>query len=127
MPISPVFSIARDALLANEAALSVVGGNIANVDTDGYTRQIAQLVANPPASGGSSGNGVHVAAVTQVVDPLLVRRLLAAETDRSEANARRDQLSALSGVLNDLGSPSLSSALGGFLDAADALGRNPDG
>ena len=127
MPISPVFSIARDALLANEAALGVVGGNIANVDTAGYTRQVAELVADSPGSGAPGGDGVHVAGVTQVLDPLLARRLLAAETDRGEASTRRDQLSALSGLLSDLDAPSLSSALGGFLDAADALARNPEG
>jgi flagellar hook-associated protein 1 len=130
MAISPVFSAAQRALLAHETALVVTGNNIANVNTPGYSRQIAELASDVPTPTGLGtlvGSGVHVARVAQVVDPLLVRRLAAAATDRRQQGVLEEQLKALAGTLNDLGTPSLGSAVSGFFDAADALARNPTG
>ena len=130
MAISPLLGIAQRALLASETALGVVGNNIANVNTPGYTRQIPDLESDPSIvtlQGVLVGTGVHVAAVRQVVDPLLERRLIGAETDRRQQGAVRDQLSALASVLNELDQPSLGDAVNGFFDAADALARNPSG
>jgi flagellar hook-associated protein 1 FlgK len=129
MAIFPALDIARRALIAQEAALGVTGSNIANVNTPGYTRQVADLEADPTvvAGGALVGSGVHVRGVRQIVDPLLLRRRLGAESDRGEQTARRDQLGALAGIANDLADPSLTSAVGEFFDAADALARNPAG
>src|SRR5207244_1827610 len=83
----------RRALLASETALGVVGNNIANVNTPGYTRELPDLESDPSIlspQGVLVGTGVHVSAVRQVVDPLLERRLLGAETDRRQHEAERD-------------------------------------
>jgi flagellar hook-associated protein 1 FlgK len=129
MAISPAFSIAQRALLANESALGVVGNNIANVNTPGFTRQIPEFASDVPLplNGVLVGSGTHIRTVLQVLDPLLERRLLTSETDRRQQGALRDQLGALAGLVNDIDTPSLASAVGGFFDAADALARNPGG
>jgi len=130
MALSSLLGIAQRGLLADETALGVIGNNIANVNTPGYTRQVPDLESDPSLvtpQGVLVGTGVHVAAVRQVLDPLLERRLLGAETDRQEQGAVRDQLTALAGVLNELDQPSLGDAVNGFFDAADALARNPAG
>jgi flagellar hook-associated protein 1 FlgK len=129
MAIWPTLDTARRALLAHEAALGVIGHNIANVNTPGYTRQEAELRADPTieAGGVRIGSGVHVRTVRQVIDPLLQRRRLGAESAKGEETALRDQLAALSGVANDLAGPSLTDAVNEFFAAADALARNPAG
>jgi flagellar hook-associated protein 1 FlgK len=129
MAISPAFSIAQRALMANESALGVVGNNIANVNTPGFTRQVPQFVADVavPQDGVLIGTGTHIQTVLQVLDPLLERRLLGSQTDLAQQNALKDQLGSLAGLVNDLDTPSVASALGGFFDAADALARNPSG
>src|SRR5436305_941683 len=130
MAISSLLGIAQRALLASETALGVVGNNIANVNTPGYTRQVPDLESDPSsatAQGVLVGTGVHVAAVRQVLDPLLEKRLIGAETERRQQGAVRDQLSALASVLNELDQPSLGDAVDGFFAAADALARNPGG
>ena len=103
MAISSLLGIAQRALLASETALGVVGNNIANVNTPGYTRQVPDLESDPSsvtAQGVLVGTGVHVAAVRQVLDPLLEKRLLGAETERRQQGAVRDQLSALTSSTN---------------------------
>lgn len=130
MALSPLLSIAQRALSANETALSVVGNNIANVNTPGYNRQIVELAASPSLPDGSGfliGSGVDVLRVSQVVDPLLFRRLQRNATTGGEQGALSDQLQALAGVVNDLEDPALNSLVIEFFDAASALARNPAG
>ena len=130
MAIMSAFDIARRALFAQEAALSVVGNNIANVNTPGYTRQIPELAeewSTPGPGGILVGHGVDLRAIRQVLDPLIDQRLLQVAADRGEQRARSDQLGELANVVNDLDDPSLPSALDDFYAAADALSRNPAG
>jgi flagellar hook-associated protein 1 FlgK len=130
MAISPIFSAAQRALLAHETALAVTGNNIANVNTPGYSRQVVELASDPPLPAGQGtlvGGGVHVGGITQVVDTLLARRLATAATERGFQSTLQDQLKAIAEAVNDLGTPSLTSSLSAFFDAADALARNPTG
>src|SRR5206468_12775107 len=95
MAISSLLGIAQRALLASETALGVVGNNIANVNTPGYTRQVPDLESDPSsvtAQGVLVGTGVHVAAVGQVPEPLLGKRLPGAEPGRRQQGAARHQL-----------------------------------
>ena len=48
MSLSSLLSVARGALLAHERAVGIIGHNIANAETPGYTRQRPQLVAANP-------------------------------------------------------------------------------
>jgi flagellar hook-associated protein 1 FlgK len=130
MAIMAAFDVARKALFAQEAALGVVGNNIANVNTPGYTRQVPELVESESTHGIGGilfGHGVDMQAIRQVLDPLIDQRLLQAGADRGEQSARSDQLGELAQVVNDLDDPSLPSTLDGFYAAADALARNPAG
>ena len=73
------FSTARLGIYASQASLQVTGNNIANINTNGYTRQRADLYslnstgtakyANP--MGVDIGYGVLVKSTTQIRDPYL--------------------------------------------------------
>ena len=67
MSIFAPLSIGRLALLVQQRALQVTGQNIANVNTPGYSRQRAILIAVPPA-GDMLGGGVVAGSVQQLVD-----------------------------------------------------------
>jgi flagellar hook-associated protein 1 len=129
MAIFPTIDTAKRALLAHEAALAVIGNNIANVNTPGYTRQVVDLEQDPTLEtfGVRIGSGVHARSVQQVIDPLLERRRLGAATSNGKQTALSDELSSLSAIANDLAGPSLGDAFSEFFDAADALARNPSG
>lgn len=68
-------TLASQALQAQQRGLEVTGQNIANVNTPGYTRRIADLVAIAPTEPTSAGNGVMVAGVRAMRDQQLDRRL----------------------------------------------------
>jgi flagellar hook-associated protein 1 FlgK len=95
MSLQSILSIARSALLAQQRAMEVASHNVANAQTEGYSRQRLQLAAAMPLWSpiGMVGRGVEDLGVSRVRDAFL------------DAAFRRD--SALLG-----GSSTLSSYLG---------------
>ena len=73
------FTTARLAIYASQASLSVTGNNIANINTDGYTRQRMDLVSLYYTGQGKYANifntnvgyGVLTRGATQLRDPYL--------------------------------------------------------
>lgn len=73
------FSMAQHALLANQRAIDVVGQNLSNINTAGYTRQRLDLASITPVglSFGNSpfdakvGQGVRMTGISQIRDPFL--------------------------------------------------------
>jgi len=66
--ISGILEIGRRALSAHQSALNITSHNIANVNTDGYTRQKAILTATDPgsSSAGAFGAGVELLEVDRI-------------------------------------------------------------
>ncbi|MFS8544240.1 MAG: flagellar basal body protein, partial [Limnochordales bacterium] len=76
--------IARRALQAQMRALDVVGHNIANANTAGYSRQVAVLATTPPypsaslssmVVAGQVGTGVQVEAIRRLRDQFVEMQL----------------------------------------------------
>jgi len=127
--------IARRALNAHQTALDVAGHNIANVNTPGYTRQRAHLVATPPdgiadgiypAVSLRLGTGVDIAAITRVRDLYLDERLVEARGALGESSQLRDILDRAQRVYGEPGSGGISSLLNGFFNSFQELSKNPE-
>lgn len=75
--MADILDIGISGLKTHQTALTVTGHNIANVDTEGYSRQEATIVnASPNFQGGIwLGNGAFVDDVRRVYDEFLVRQL----------------------------------------------------
>ena len=60
--ITSIMSIAKTALMTTQKSISVVSHNIANANTDGYSRQRAVLETRAPAEVGGLlfGRGVNI-------------------------------------------------------------------
>ncbi|RPE80876.1 flagellar hook-associated protein FlgK [Vulcaniibacterium tengchongense] len=118
-----VLSTGAGALIAFQRALATVSHNVANVATDGYSRQRVELATRNPTDMGYGyvGNGVQVADVRRVADELATARLL----DSGGELARLQQLAALAsrvdGLLSDPAT-GLAGVWSNFFDAASGLG-----
>src|SRR5271166_6212927 len=77
MGISNVMNTAKSGLFANRASLATTGHNIANVNTEGYSRQRVEQAAAPPQTlgGMNVGTGVHVAAIHRINDEYLTQQI----------------------------------------------------
>lgn len=119
MGLSSALAIAMSGLTANQAALSIVSGNVANANTPGYVVQTPNQIE--VASGGS-GSSVQVTGVNRQLD-LFVQSQLRTETS---GGAFADQTANILGQLQNVfgtpgGNGTLETSFSNFTTALQAL------
>ena len=119
MGLSSALAIAMSGLTANQAALSIVSGNVANANTPGYVVQTPNQIE---VSSGGSGNSVQVTGVNRQLD-LYVQSQLRTET---AGGAYADQTANILGQLQDVygtpgGAGTLETSYSNFTTALQAL------
>jgi len=117
------FNIGVTSLLSNQAALQVVGHNIANANTPGFSRQTVSLQQVPGQQFGVGyfGRGVQVAGVERAFNQFLTREANITAAASEASNLRYQRLQALE-ALFPMGAAGLGQQLNGFLNSwADAL------
>lgn len=129
MSLSGSLQIGRSALSASQLALQVVGNNLANAATPGYSRQVARLTADgggvDASTGYSLGRGVKVTSVRRQIDTALETRLQDAISREQGAGVDQRVLSQVESIMNELSGTDLSTELGRFFDAFSELANNP--
>ena len=118
---------ARSALLAHQMALNVTGHNVANVSTEGYTRQRLDLRARAGSDQRPAGIGAGVEALG--VERLRVEsfeRSFHAENSGLGASEQKSRLLAgVEAVLGEPGDAGVGQALDRFWSAWADLGNEP--
>ncbi|PTQ53540.1 MAG: Flagellar hook-associated protein FlgK [Hydrogenibacillus schlegelii] len=130
--------IARRALFAQQAALQTTEHNVANANTDGYTRQRAELVAARPlpypgltmgALPGQIGMGVDVARIARLRDGFLDRQYREERAAAAYYETLSNVYDRLQAVLREdpeLGGTGLLAAADAFFGAFDDLALNAE-
>jgi len=120
-------NLAATSLKAQQKAIDVVANNIANVNTPGYSRQVANMATLAPEKIGllNFGRGVEVASVSRVIDPLINNALLANGSQQGYWNALNTGLSSVENVFGSLQSTGLSAALNDFFLSWQQLANSP--
>lgn len=124
MSIFGLLSATARALDAQRYGLDVVGNNLANVNTAGYTRRVVDFGAIPPVDRFQAGNGVEVLGVRQQRDRIFDRRLFDELPLSHRQEAMVDALGLAEGSLGVPGG-SLDAALADFFDAFAELADAP--
>ncbi|WP_449246317.1 flagellar hook-associated protein FlgK [Desulfarculus baarsii] len=126
--IYSMMDISRWALNASVDQLDVVSHNVANVNTPGYSRQVAVLATRNPqySSKGYFGNGVQTTTVMQYVDKLLLGRLTANTSDTSYYSAKLSQLTRLEALANEASDTGLGAQITSLFNAWQDLSNNPE-
>jgi flagellar hook-associated protein 1 FlgK len=128
MGIFTSFNVGRLALAAQQTALQVTGQNIANANTEGYSRQRVMFETTPPMDLGYAhiGTGVRVADIQRMVDMALEGRLNTAAATLGGMQAQQELLSRLEAIFNELSDSDLSTAMNKFFDSLETLTTRPD-
>lgn len=128
--MTDLLSIGASGLKAYARALSVVGDNIANAQTEGYVRRAVRL-EEAPAAGDIvlSRNiirpgGVFAVGVERSVDQWLSDDARTAGGEASRQAARLDWISATERALDD-GADGVGTSITSIFTAADQLSANP--
>ncbi len=127
--IGLLLNIAKDALLSQQLAMDIVGQNIANVNTPGYSRQTANLQTRAPApyAGFLLGRGVEVQEIIRNVDPFVETRLQQRKTALNSLQEKEVYMGVLEGVFSESSERSLGTLLADFWNAWHDLSNNPTG
>lgn len=125
-------NIALSALYAQKRGLDVTGQNIANANTDGYTRQRVQMRAMGAApvgalyavENGSSG-GVEVSSVNRLQDDLLASRARTEHAQDSYLTGVKATYAQVEQVLPEPSDTGLQEQLGQLWNTFHDLANNP--
>lgn len=126
--MSNVLGIGHSGLAAAKKQMATTAHNISNVNTEGYTRQRAELQANRPIGRGNlvMGTGVDVSQVKRINDELVDKRMQAASTDHSYHEERSFQLGLIEEIFNESDGEGLNKVLNNFFNAFRELSTQPD-
>ncbi len=120
--MSDLVTIASTAVSAYQRALGTVSNNIANVGTEGYSKQEVGLIENSPRDYGTSfiGTGVNVTGVRRLYDAFIEDSLRNAT---AELETQGPMVEYANRVVNILGNENVSllSAFEEFFDATRQL------
>jgi flagellar hook-associated protein 1 FlgK len=127
--ISGLLNIAKGALMVQQKAMTVVGHNIANVNTPGYTRQKTLLEANAPFSNTSLkiGMGVRIDSVVQAIDPFINGAIQKGTSILQEYDSKAYVLSQMETIFNETTDQGLAEVMNDFWNAWQDLSNNPGG
>ena len=124
--MTDLVSVASNAVSAYQRSLGTISNNIANVATDGYSRQEVVLAANPVAKVGNTylGTGVTVDRVQRQYDTFVESNL---RNSNSDLLSQEPMVNYANRVIDVMGGPSmgLSSALDQFFSSARNLSSDP--
>ena len=113
-------------LIAFQRAIATTGHNIANVGTDGYNRQVTDLVTRPPQGFGNGfiGNGVDVQTVRRIFDQFSVQNLRTATSNSGLADTVANFASQIDDIFGDPNT-GIATGLQNFFNAWQDVANNP--
>jgi flagellar hook-associated protein 1 FlgK len=124
--MSDLLSIGSSGVTAYQRALATVSNNIANVNTDGYTRQDVSLTANQPRQIGNSylGTGTRFDSVQRQYDAFVESNL---RNSNSDLESQKPLLSYVNRLIDVMGDESigLTTAMNLFFESARDLATDP--
>jgi flagellar hook-associated protein 1 FlgK len=126
---------ALSGLIANQQAIDITGHNIANANTEGYSRETAALQTNPPITipaaspltgkGAQLGTGVAVANYTRIRNSYLDSQYRTQNGALSGASAQAEELEQAQSAFNEPTSSGIASQLSAFWSSWTSLASSP--
>ncbi|TSA56182.1 MAG: flagellar hook-associated protein FlgK [Planctomycetaceae bacterium] len=122
-------NIAKDSLLSHQTAINVTGSNIANVNTEGYTRQrpIFCTVGSSNIGAGQVQYGVEVDQIQRIYDQFITYQIHEQNQDIGYTEAKKEQLERIEIILNETTGEGIDDLFNKFWNAWEDLSANPSG
>ena len=131
--IFSTLSSAKLGLLAQQLAIEVTGQNVANVETEGYSRQDVSFEANTPRGhikyGGlhQLGTGVRIASIERAHDQFLFTQIMDEGDLTGSTEVKKEIFEQLEILFNEGSGRSLNDALSLFFSSIHDLATNARG
>lgn len=127
--------ISKTGLFTSQRQMDVTGHNIANADTEGYSRQRIMTSAIEPsgqlgrlatATRGQVGGGVQVDMVDQIRSSFLDRQYRNQQPTLSNWTTRAQELDYIQALFNEASDESLTASIHAFFLSFNNLASNPE-
>ncbi|MCR1975503.1 flagellar hook-associated protein FlgK [Clostridium sporogenes] len=127
-------NIGKSGMFAQQGAINTTSHNIANANTEGYSRQRVELQTTRPyckpsmnsaAGPGQVGTGVQIVAINRVRDSFLDYQTRVELGVQGQFSSRHKFLSQIENILNEPTDVGISKLFGKFFDAWHDLSINP--
>lgn len=129
MGLSSALEIGKRGLIIYQVATEVTSENIANVNTEGYSRQRVILETSPPTThnGFPLGTGVKISTVERYYDGLLQQQLVTANSASGYDTLCSEVLQQIEPSFNELTNDGIGSAITNYFQAWEDLSTNASG
>ncbi|SFF38635.1 flagellar hook-associated protein 1 FlgK [Paenibacillus algorifonticola] len=125
----------KRSLITQQVALTTLSHNIANANTEGYTRQKVTMVATRPMEAygmtkstapGQIGTGVEYTSITRIRDAFLDAQYRDQSDIAGTTSVQMDTLSKLEGFVNEPSDTGIRTVLSDFWNAWSDLSKDPE-
>ncbi len=120
--------IGKTGLFASKQALQTASHNIANANTEGFSRQRTHQVASPPIGESDHvlGTGTRIDKIGRVHDEFVEKRLNKSTTTFNNHKEREFQLTQIEEIFNEINSEGLNKILNRFFNSFRELANQPE-
>jgi flagellar hook-associated protein 1 FlgK len=124
--VADILNIGTSALSAFKRSLTTTGHNIANSETEGYSRQRVNLGTRIPELTGAGyvGSGVRVTEIQRLYDDYLATQMRTSQSTTSQLQSYYEYASVIDGLVAD-SSIGLDPAVQDFFNALHVLSDDP--
>ena len=129
------FNVAKRGMFVQQKSLDVTSHNIANANTEGYSRQRAKIETTRPfgmpsinsvAEPGQLGTGAQIAAIERIRDSFLDYQIRSEIGSFSKFNTRYNFLSEIEGILNEPTDTGISNLMTEFYKSWSELSKKTE-
>ncbi|GAB6076203.1 flagellar hook-associated protein FlgK [Desulfurobacterium crinifex] len=111
MNIFSMFNTGKQGLFTSQYEMSIVDQNLANLGTDGYSREAVSKEATVPYP------GVNITRVYRKIDPILEKKINQVSQDLGYYTSKSQYLGYIETITNELNDGSLTEKLASFFNA----------
>jgi len=126
--LNHTLNISGDSLMANRQGMDTTAHNIANAQTEGYSRQDAKLYQREPiwTNGMIIGDGVYVGAIQRSHDKFIEKQMNNAATKNGMSEKLYEHLQDLQLIFSPELESTIAEELSGFFTSLQTLSNIPD-
>ena len=126
--VSSVMNIAQRSMMNSQTGLQTVSHNIANKNTEGYSRQRLEIQSTAPTSMGrvQIGTGAKTQAVTRTNNPHLEKQIQFEQMKLGFGEGKMAYLNRVENIFNEQVNKGLNHFMGEFFNAFRELSNYPE-
>jgi flagellar hook-associated protein 1 FlgK len=123
-----MMDVGKRSMMGSQTALQTVSHNVANKNTEGYSRQRVDMVTNEPIGHGKlrMGMGARPVGVSRINNPYLEKQLENEGNELGTKDARAQMLMRVEQVYNEQSNKGLNKFIGEFFNSYREMSNSPE-